>query len=309
MFQKIKIRKMTISRALDKYLKTVSIHKKGHLQEFYRVNVIKRHPIAERYMDDITTVDIANYRDQRLAQINPRTGRQITGNTVRLELALLSSLFNIARVEWGTCRMNPVELHLPTTKNGAPRDVPLSRKARNYLQMLPTQLNGNIFSYTSSGFKSAWRTALQELKIENLHFHDLRHEAISRFFELGTLNVIEVAAISGHRSLNMLKRYTHLRAYQLVSKLDARRKQTSKIAPYFVPYPATVENRNGQVVVTLSDFDLEISAATKEQAIFHASVLLLRTLAQAAQRGERVPTPGELPTNIDERVMICPLTN
>ncbi|MBS2505736.1 site-specific integrase, partial [Salmonella enterica subsp. enterica serovar Typhimurium] len=135
-----------------------------------------------------------------------------------------------------------------------PRDVPLSRKARNYLQMLPTQLNGNIFSYTSSGFKSAWRTALQELKIENLHFHDLRHEAISRFFELGTLNVIEVAAISGHRSLNMLKRYTHLRAYQLVSKLDARRKQTSKIAPYFVPYPATVENRNGQVVVTLSDF-------------------------------------------------------
>ncbi|NYS06579.1 hypothetical protein HZT11_27490, partial [Escherichia coli] len=74
MFQKIKIRKMTISRALDKYLKTVSIHKKGHLQEFYRVNVIKRHPIAERYMDDITTVDIANYRDQRLARINTRTG-------------------------------------------------------------------------------------------------------------------------------------------------------------------------------------------------------------------------------------------
>lgn len=99
MFQKIKIRKMTISRALDKYLKTVSIHKKGHLQEFYRVNVIKRHPIAERYMDDITTVDIANYRDQRLAQINPRTGRQITGNTVRLELALLSSLFNIAQLK------------------------------------------------------------------------------------------------------------------------------------------------------------------------------------------------------------------
>ncbi|HFV8743662.1 TPA: integrase, partial [Escherichia coli] len=97
MFRKIKIRKMTLNRALDKYMKTVSIHKKGHLQEFYRVNVIKRHPIAERYMDDITTVDIANYRDQRLEQINPRTGRQITGNTVRLELALLSSLFNIAR--------------------------------------------------------------------------------------------------------------------------------------------------------------------------------------------------------------------
>ena len=374
MFQKNKTRKMSLSRALDKYLKTVSVHKKGHLQEFYRVNVIKRHPMADRYMDEITTIDIAGYRDQRLAQINPRTGRQITGNTVRLELALLSSLFNIARVEWGTCRMNPVELvrkpkisngrdrrltsgeerriyryfrdknqqlyvlfhlaletamrhgeiltlrwehldlqhgvaHLPETKNGLPRDVPLSRKARNYLQILPQQINGNVFSYTSSGFKSAWRTALLDLKIENLHFHDLRHEAISRFFELGTLNVIEVAAISGHRSLNMLKRYTHLRAYQLVSKLDARRKQTSKISPYFVPYPATVGYRNGLFVVTLHDFDLETRAETRELAISHASVLLLRTLAQAAQRGERVPTPGELPANIDERVMICPLTN
>ncbi|MBW6087066.1 site-specific integrase [Escherichia coli] len=148
-------------------------------------------------------------------------------------------------------------------KNGLPRDVPLSRKARNYLQILPQQINGNVFSYTSSGFKSARRTALLDLKIENLHFHDLRHEAISRFFELGTLNVIEVAAISGHRSLNMLKRYTHLRAYQLVSKLDAGRKQTSKISPYFVPYPATVRCRNGLFVVTLHDFDLETRAETR----------------------------------------------
>ncbi|MBJ1847166.1 tyrosine-type recombinase/integrase, partial [Escherichia coli] len=171
------------------------------------------------------------------------------------------------------------------------------------------QINGNVFSYTSSGFKSAWRTALLDLKIENLHFHDLRHEAISRLFELGTLNVMEIAAISGHRSLNMLKRYTHLRAYHLVSKLDARRKQTSKISPYFVPYPATVRNRNGVFIVTLHDFDLESRADTRELAISHASVLLLRALAQAAQRGERVPTPGELPANIDERVMICPLTN
>lgn len=130
MFRKNKIRKMTLNRALDKYLKTVSVHKKGHLQEFYRVNVIKRHPMAERYMDEITTVDIATYRDQRLAQINPRTGRQITGNTVRLELALLSSLFNIARVEWGTCRMNPVELvRKPKISNGRDRAWLLAKNA------------------------------------------------------------------------------------------------------------------------------------------------------------------------------------
>ncbi|STJ14860.1 Shufflon-specific DNA recombinase [Escherichia coli] len=131
MFRKIKIRKMTLNRALDKYLKTVSIHKKGHLQEFYRVNVIKRHPVADRYMDEITTVDIATYRDQRLAQINPRTGRQITGNTVRLELALLSSLFNIARIEWGTCRMNPVELvRKPRITSGRDRRLTSAEERR-----------------------------------------------------------------------------------------------------------------------------------------------------------------------------------
>ncbi|OMH02700.1 hypothetical protein BW691_13630, partial [Escherichia coli] len=53
-----RIRKMSLSRALDKYLKTVSVHKKGHQQEFYRSNVIKRYPIALRNMDEITTVDI-----------------------------------------------------------------------------------------------------------------------------------------------------------------------------------------------------------------------------------------------------------
>lgn len=51
---------------------------------------------------------------------------------------------------------------------------------------------------------------LLRLEINDLHFHDLRHEAVSRLFELGTLDMMEVAAISGHKSLSMLKRYTHL---------------------------------------------------------------------------------------------------
>ncbi|MEK8626344.1 site-specific integrase [Escherichia coli] len=373
-----RIRKMSLSRALDKYLKTVSVHKKGHQQEFYRSNVIKRYPIALRNMDEITTVDIATYRDVRLAEINPRTGKPITGNTVRLELALLSSLFNIARVEWGTCRTNPVELvrkpkvssgrdrrltsseerrlsryfreknlmlyvifhlaletamrqgeilalrwehidlrhgvaHLPETKNGHSRDVPLSRRARNFLQMMPVNLHGNVFDYTVSGFKNAWRIATQRLRIEDLHFHDLRHEAISRFFELGSLNVMEIAAISGHRSMNMLKRYTHLRAWQLVSKLDARRRQTQKVAAWFVPYPAhitTINEENGQKAhrIEIGDFDnLHVTATTKEEAVHRASEVLLRTLAIAAQKGERVPSPGALPVNDPDYIMICPL--
>ena len=56
-------------------------------------------------------------------------------------------------------------------------------------------------------------------EITDLHFHDLRHEAISRFFEKG-LSVPEVALISGHRDYRMLFRYTHLRAEDIVAKLD-----------------------------------------------------------------------------------------
>ncbi|ECG0108572.1 site-specific integrase [Salmonella enterica] len=366
-----RVKKLSLSRALDRYLDTVSVHKRGYRQEFWRVSVIKRHPVAQKMMDEVTTVDIAAYRDERLAQVNPRTGKPISGDTVRLEMALLSVLYNLAKVEWGTCRANPVEsvrrpksspgrdrrltsseerrlsryfqarnaelytifhlaletgmrqgeilslrwehidlqhgvAHLPVTKNGSVRDVPLSRRARQLLQQLPVQLSGPVFHYKSSGFKSAWRAALQYLKIENLHFHDLRHEAISRLFELGTLNVMEVAAISGHKSLNMLKRYTHLRAYQLVSKLDVRRRQSQKIATYFVPYPGEMEDTDEGFRVHLHDFEgLSVSGHTREAAMDAASVVLLRRLATAAQHGERVPRPGDLP--LQAGVMINPL--
>ncbi len=57
------------------------------------------------------------------------------------------------------------------------------------------------------------------MDIKDLHFHDLRHEAISRFFELG-LSIPEVALISGHRDPRMLFRYTHLRAEDVAEKLN-----------------------------------------------------------------------------------------
>ena len=55
-------------------------------------------------------------------------------------------------------------------------------------------------------------------EIEGLRFHDLRHEATSRFFEKG-FNIMEVSAITGHKDLSMLKRYTHLKAENLALRL------------------------------------------------------------------------------------------
>ena len=267
---------LTLAEGLELYRSKISILKKGYAQESYRIAHIMRSPIASKTMREISSPDIADYRDDRLKQLNQRTGKPISSATVRLEMSLLSNVFDIGRIEWGTCDANPVtnvrkpksppgrdrrllareerlilrychghqsqelssiiilaletamrqgELlklewehinlrnriaHLPETKNGSKRDVPLSIKARDALIRLGVKSKGRVFSYTSNGFKSAWRIMMIRLGIQDLHFHDLRHEACSRLFELGTLDVMEIAAISGHKSLAMLKRYTHL---------------------------------------------------------------------------------------------------
>jgi integrase len=65
----------------------------------------------------------------------------------------------------------------------------------------------------------AWRRAIKRSGLKDFRFHDLRHEAVSRLVEAG-LGDQEVAAISGHKSMQMLRRYTHLRSEDLVARLD-----------------------------------------------------------------------------------------
>lgn len=121
---------------------------------------------------------------------------------------------------------------LTETKNGSARTVPLTKDAANVLSdamnnPMPPSATSLVF-FGEPGrdgqrrphtFKPAWFKALRSSKIKGLRFHDLRHEAVSRLVEAG-LNDQEVAAISGHKSMQMLKRYTHLRAEDLVPKLD-----------------------------------------------------------------------------------------
>jgi integrase len=110
--------------------------------------------------------------------------------------------------------------HLPLTKNGDSRDVPLSRHAVETLEVLRTaEAKGErVFPMTGNSVRLAFEHLRVRAEMSDLHFHDLRHEAISRLFEKG-LNIAEVSAISGHRELKMLQRYTHLRAADLVARL------------------------------------------------------------------------------------------
>ena len=69
---------------------------------------------------------------------------------------------------------------------------------------------GRIFPHNGGSISRSFTDACALLGIENLHFHDLRHEGISRLFELGW-NIPQVAAVSGHRTWTSLRRYTHVR--------------------------------------------------------------------------------------------------
>lgn len=125
------------------------------------------------------------------------------------------------------------------TKNGdAIRGIPLSSKACAILAALPRSSERVIPNWRGAdsvnkpwgiarararaAYESDCKVAGQALRagfLENLHFHDLRHEATSRLVERGVFGDLEIAGITGHKTLAMLKRYTHLRTQDLARKL------------------------------------------------------------------------------------------
>ena len=131
----------------------------------------------------------------------------------------------IAAMRWEHLDRNARVLLIPETKNGTPRRVPLSTAALGVLDGLPRRIghaahnvDGRVFAMHTGSISRAFAEVCKAAGIEGLTFHDLRHEATSRLFEKG-LNPMEVAAITGHKTLQMLKRYTHLRAEDLVGRL------------------------------------------------------------------------------------------
>ena len=107
---------------------------------------------------------------------------------------------------------------LKETKNGSSRTVPLSNRAIQIIQQLPLNINKKLFPIGIYELRFHWRKAKLKANIKDFRFHDLRREAISRFFEKG-LSIPEVALISGHKDVRMLFRYTHLKAEDILRKL------------------------------------------------------------------------------------------
>ncbi len=128
-------------------------------------------------------------------------------------------LGEILNMRWHNVDLKNSTVVLEDTKNGERRVVPLSSRARKTIANLPRHITGEVFpSLSNTAVSHRFILLRKKLEIEDLRFHDLRHEATSRLFKKG-LDMMEVASITGHKTLHMLKRYTHLKAEDLAKKL------------------------------------------------------------------------------------------
>lgn len=274
---------LTLKHALERYLVDYTANKKGIVAETRRIEVWKRHNLASYSLSKLKGSDFVKHRDARLAEGKSQS-------TVRLELAIISHLFNMARKEWGFEGLNnPIQdIKMPAlakernrrlqgdeekvlltyckardnewvypitilaietaarrgellklewadvdlknstallrdTKNGDDREIPLSSRALKTLNSLAGDNEGQVLKTTDNGFRLSWSRMMKQIakvhsNFDDLRFHDLRHEATSRLFEKG-LGLMEVASITGHKDLKMLRRYTHLKAVDLVKKM------------------------------------------------------------------------------------------
>ena len=280
----------TLYDALERFINEYILNLKMVANETRRAKALQKREIATLYMASIRSKHIAEF-------IKEREDEGVKPNTIRLDLAILSRLFEVAATDWGmeslsnpvkrarkpklnggrTRRLQPAlgedekseeerlleacgerfrpvvkfaietamrrseianlrwenvdqqgkTLYLSKTKNMSERTVPLSPAALDILKNIPRQISGSVFGMSENAITIAMRRARKEAEITDLTFHDLRHEATSRLFENTDLDILEIAEITGHKNLQMLKRYTHLRADRLAARLagKAREKQ------------------------------------------------------------------------------------
>ncbi|MGV8990746.1 MAG: site-specific integrase [Thiobacillus sp.] len=269
----------TLGEALERYKREITVDKRSPRAEEKRIAVWLRHSLAMRSLASLRGSDFAQYRDARL--------KAVGGNTIRLELAIISHLFTIARTEWDIAVDNPirnvrmpklppprsrrlegeeeallltkcdasgdgvwlrvvVELAIETgmregelatlewgqidfkkrtarlemTKNGDGRTVPLSRRAVELLNSLPRSFKGRVFKVFGSAddLARAFGQARNAAGIEDLHFHDLRHEAASRLAP--HMPVQTLAKVLGWKTLQMAMRYYNPSDDELVRAVD-----------------------------------------------------------------------------------------
>lgn len=179
-------------------------------------------------VDDVRKPKPSKPRQRRLEYVDLRrivaafrsTRNPVIAEVFRFALSTGMRRGEILRAVWSNVDWHRSVLTIPVTKNGHPRSIPLSRGSMRQLNRLRVEAAGDdrIFPTTENAVRLAWQRLKKRSGVKDFRFHDLRHEAVSRFFEVG-LSLPEVALISGHKDPRQLMRYTHLDAANIAKKL------------------------------------------------------------------------------------------
>ncbi len=148
------------------------------------------------------------------------TGRRShwTKPAVQLALATAMRRGELLSMRWEHIDLQNRTAFLSDTKNGESRTVPLSTVAVQVLVELPRHISGVVIPVKFFTLDAAFKRARKRAGLDDVRFHDLRRTAITRMAEK-LPNVIELAAVSGHKSLMVLKRYYRPTAAELAQKL------------------------------------------------------------------------------------------
>lgn len=273
----------TLLDAMRKYADEVSPDRKGYRWESVRLIAFERYNLpVGKPLGDITSSDIAAFRDSRLKEVTP--------SSVRREIALLSSVFESARVDWGWSDFNPCKeirrptehrhrervlqwweikrmlramghnprgrrphssieaiaicmlfalrtgmrageltaltwdnvserhCHLPSTKTGRPRDVPLSKKAAALLERMAGWDSESVFGLKPQSLSTLFRRYRMKEGLEGFTFHDTRHTAATMISK--KVSVLDLCKIFGWTDPKMAMVYYNPHASSLADLLD-----------------------------------------------------------------------------------------
>lgn len=162
---------------------------------------------------------ITDEQQEKLLCTCLKMGRKDMHFIVLISLRTALRRSEILSLEWKDidCEKRLITVH--QTKNGHHRTLPIAIDL--YLLLLKTARaeEGRLFTLSPNAVRLAFDRIRRRAGLKVIRFHDLRHEAISSFFEMG-LTVPEVAMISGHRTLSVLMRYSHGQLDRICSKIN-----------------------------------------------------------------------------------------
>lgn len=148
----------------------------------------------------------------------PTNSKEWAAFAFSLSLATAMRKGEVLALTWENVHLAERYAHLPMTKNGDERDVPLSTAAVALFKLLRPKVRGPVIPLASGNLDKLFREARKDIGKMHVRFHDSRREALT-VMSTKLSNVLELAAVSGHRSLQVLKGYYAPKPSDLAAKL------------------------------------------------------------------------------------------